>query len=89
MEESKSLQHLNTHIEPATQQISQNSKTSSQNSKNGSLISKRNSIKKLITPKLVRSKSPHRFQRLLIEKIELENFKSYGGLKVIGPLHKV
>jgi structural maintenance of chromosome 4 len=28
------------------------------------------------------------FRRLMISKIELENFKSYFGKKVIGPLHK-
>jgi hypothetical protein len=27
--------------------------------------------------------------RLMIEKIELENFKSYAGVKRIGPLHHV
>ena len=29
-----------------------------------------------------------RYKRLMIQKIELENFKSYFGTKVIGPLHK-
>ena len=29
-----------------------------------------------------------RYKRLMISKIELENFKSYFGTKVIGPLHK-
>ena len=28
------------------------------------------------------------YKRLMIAKIELENFKSYFGTKVIGPLHK-
>ena len=28
------------------------------------------------------------YRRLMISKIELENFKSYFGTKVIGPLHK-
>ena len=28
------------------------------------------------------------YRRLMISKIELENFKSYCGRKVIGPLHK-
>jgi structural maintenance of chromosome 4 len=28
------------------------------------------------------------YRRLMIEKVELENFKSYFGNKVIGPLHK-
>ena len=28
------------------------------------------------------------YRRLMIKKIELENFKSYAGKKVIGPLHK-
>lgn len=28
------------------------------------------------------------YRRLMIEKVELENFKSYYGTKVIGPLHK-
>ena len=28
------------------------------------------------------------YKRLMISKIELENFKSYFGTKVIGPLHK-
>lgn len=29
-----------------------------------------------------------KFRRLMIAKVELENFKSYFGTKVIGPLHK-
>ena len=28
------------------------------------------------------------YRRLMIKRIELENFKSYFGKKVIGPLHK-
>ena len=28
-------------------------------------------------------------RRMIIERVELENFKSYAGTKVIGPLHKV
>lgn len=31
---------------------------------------------------------PERTSRLLITKIEMENFKSYGGLREIGPFHK-
>jgi hypothetical protein len=34
-------------------------------------------------------KEKNRDSRLIIEKIELENFKSYAGVKVIGPLHYV
>ncbi len=34
-------------------------------------------------------KEKNRDCRLIIEKIELENFKSYAGLRVIGPLHYV
>lgn len=31
---------------------------------------------------------PERTPRLLITKMEMENFKSYGGLREIGPFHK-
>jgi hypothetical protein len=34
-------------------------------------------------------KEKNRDCRLIIEKIELENFKSYAGLRTIGPLHYV
>ena len=30
----------------------------------------------------------NKYRRLMIAKVELENFKSYFGTKVIGPLHK-
>ena len=33
-------------------------------------------------------REPGVYRRLMITKIELENFKSYFGKKVIGPLHK-
>ena len=32
--------------------------------------------------------SEEKIERLLIDKIELENFKSYKGVKIIGPFHK-
>lgn len=32
--------------------------------------------------------APERKSRLLITKMEMENFKSYGGLREIGPFHK-
>lgn len=34
-------------------------------------------------------KEKNRDIRLMIEKIELENFKSYAGVRKIGPLHHV
>lgn len=41
-----------------------------------------------IPPKIARSEHPGTGQRLVIEKIVCENFKSYGGLKEMGPVHK-
>lgn len=37
----------------------------------------------------VGEREKNRETRLIIEKIELENFKSYAGVKRIGPLHHV
>jgi len=34
-------------------------------------------------------KEKNRDSRLIIDKIELENFKSYAGVRIIGPLHYV
>ena len=39
-------------------------------------------------PKPIEKEDDGVYQRLMIAKIELENFKSYFGTKVIGPLHK-
>jgi len=41
-----------------------------------------------IPPKITRQEHPGTGQRLVIEKIVCENFKSYGGLKEMGPFHK-
>lgn len=41
-----------------------------------------------IPPKMTISERPTQGERLIIEKIECENFKSYGGIKVMGPFHK-
>ncbi|CAL8130636.1 unnamed protein product [Orchesella dallaii] len=41
-----------------------------------------------IPPQMKLSERPTRGERLIIEKIECENFKSYGGVKVMGPFHK-
>lgn len=41
-----------------------------------------------IPPKMSISERPTHGERLIIEKIECENFKSYGGIKVMGPFHK-
>lgn len=39
--------------------------------------------------KEIGEKEKNRETRIIIETIELENFKSYAGLKKIGPLHNV
>lgn len=36
----------------------------------------------------IKMQDPETYRRLMITRIELENFKSYYGRKVIGPLHK-
>lgn len=41
-----------------------------------------------IPPKITRNEHPFTGERLVIEKIVCENFKSYGGLKEMGPFHK-
>src|SRR5947209_867194 len=41
-----------------------------------------------IPPKINRTEHPHTGERLVIEKIVCENFKSYGGVKSMGPFHK-
>lgn len=41
-----------------------------------------------IPPKLTLTERPTTGERLIIEKIECENFKSYGGIKVMGPFHR-
>jgi structural maintenance of chromosome 4 len=39
-------------------------------------------------PKITRAKHPHTGERMVIEKIVCENFKSCGGLKEMGVFHK-
>lgn len=46
-------------------------------------------LEALNVEKEVGEREKNRDVRLIIEKIELENFKSYAGLKRIGPLHYV
>lgn len=46
-------------------------------------------LESLNVDKEIGEKENNRDVRLIIEKIELENFKSYAGLKRIGPLHYV
>jgi structural maintenance of chromosome 4 len=41
-----------------------------------------------IPPKITRTEHPHTGERMVIEKIVCENFKSYGGLKEMGVFHK-
>ncbi|ODM94908.1 Structural maintenance of chromosomes protein 4 [Orchesella cincta] len=41
-----------------------------------------------IPPPMKLTERPTKGERLIIEKIECENFKSYGGVKVMGPFHK-
>jgi structural maintenance of chromosome 4 len=46
-----------------------------------------NKLESLNVDKEIGEKEKNRDCRLIIEKIELENFKSYAGVKKIGPLH--
>jgi hypothetical protein len=46
-------------------------------------------LESLNVDKEIGEREKNRDIRLIIEKIELENFKSYAGLKRIGPLHHV
>jgi hypothetical protein len=46
-------------------------------------------LESLNVEKEIGEREKNRDVRLMIEKIELENFKSYAGVKRIGPLHHV
>lgn len=46
-------------------------------------------LESLNVDKEIGEKEKNRDTRLIIEKIELENFKSYAGVRKIGPLHHV
>jgi hypothetical protein len=46
-------------------------------------------LESLNVDKEIGEKEKNRDIRLVIDKIELENFKSYAGVKRIGPLHNV
>jgi len=46
-------------------------------------------LESLNVDKEIGEKEKNRETRIIIEKIELENFKSYAGVKKIGPLHHV
>jgi len=46
-------------------------------------------LENLNVDKEIGEREKNRETRLIIESIELENFKSYAGLKKIGPLHHV
>ncbi len=46
-------------------------------------------LESLNVDKEIGEKEKNRDTRLIIERIELENFKSYAGVRKIGPLHHV
>jgi hypothetical protein len=46
-------------------------------------------LESLNVEKEIGEKEKNRDMRLIIERIELENFKSYAGVRKIGPLHHV
>jgi hypothetical protein len=46
-------------------------------------------LESLNVDKEIGEKEKNRDTRLIIERIELENFKSYAGVRKIGPLHYV
>lgn len=46
-------------------------------------------LENLNVDKEIGEKEKNRDTRVIIDKIELENFKSYAGVRKIGPLHNV
>lgn len=73
-------------IENPEEEINEEEKNELLNEKLENIMKK---IEELNVDKEIGEKEKQRETRIIIDKIELENFKSYAGLKEIGPLHTV